>query len=285
MLPEALIEPTLKKWHCNALGGHLGAKKLLSIVSKRFVIPRGSRVAKKITTTCATCVRRKANAKKNGLLASKPPTEPWRTVAMDFAGPYTTSRSGMAYVLVFVDHFTKWVELVPTSDQTAQTVVEQFFKRIICQHGCPEYLLSDNGPQFRSSAVDELCKNFGIRKIFSSAYYPQGDGYAERMMRTLNNSLAAMSSQCPFRWDAFLPGIQFAYNSASHEATGVSPFLATTGREPRVPGETAIAPNNEPQDLTVEYVRKLRNIIFRPHEAEQGSLFSVIGRECNNGTM
>ena len=133
-------------------------------------------------------------------------------MAVDFAGPLITSNNGSKYILVFMDQFTKWVELIPTQDQLATTVVQAFYTNIICRHGCPEYLLSDRGPQFSGALVDAMCAHFGIKKIFSSAYYPQGDGFAERFMRTMNNSLAALSREDPKHWHTYVPGLAFAYN-------------------------------------------------------------------------
>src|SRR5699024_6068371 len=204
--------------------------------------------------------QRKPPVQRLGLMASSPPTQPWDTIAMDFAGPLPTSTRGNRFVLVIVDQFTKWVELIPTADQLAGTVVQGVYERIICHHGCPVRLLSDNGPQFRSAIVESLCQYFGIQKIFSSAYYPQGDGYAERFMRTLNASLSALSAQDPGEWDRFVPGLQFAYNNAEHEATHYSPFELNTGRVARMPGEGNIPLGPSSSDRE-RYVRKLRFIV------------------------
>ena len=188
---------------------------------------------------------------------------------MDFAGPYTPSRNGARYVLRFIDQLTKWVELVAT--QLAITIIQKFYQNIICRHGCPKFLLSDRGPQFHGSLVAALCENFGIEKIFSSAYYPQGDGFAERFMRTLNNSLSALSRHDPERWDEFLSGLAFAHNSSGHAATGVSPFLLCTGRNPRLPGDSLV--ESGPLATTAsDYLKKLRNIISRSHERARNAV-------------
>lgn len=205
-------------------------------MSRHLILPGSSTQVKKIVQRCAVCMQRKPSMRKHGLMATQPPSVPWRTVAMDFAGPYPESADGNRYVLVFTDQFTKWVEIIPTKDQTALTVTKLFYDRIICHFGCPSRLLSDNGPQFRSALVHHLCKYFAIEKIFSSAYYPQGDGFAERFMRTLNNCLSACTRADPEHWDHYVPGIAFAYNSADHEATKVSPFELNTGRVARLPG-------------------------------------------------
>lgn len=106
--------------------------------------------------------------------------------------PYPKAKSGEKHVLVITDHFTKWVEPIPTRDQTSITVVRYFYERIICRFGRPRRLLSDNGPHFKADQFEALCRQFGIKKIFAFAYCPQEDGAAERMMRTMNNSLSVL---------------------------------------------------------------------------------------------
>jgi len=189
---------------------------------------------KEMLSKCEACARRKP-VQPHGPLKSEVPDEPWGTVAMDFCGPYPES-GGYKYVLVFVDQFTKWVELVPTANQDTLTVIRAMYEHIICRHGCPRRLLSDNGPSFRSKLLDKLCVHFGIKKVFSTAYYPQGDGYAERFMRTLNNSLSALTQHTGADWHQYLPGIAFGYNITDHRAIGTSPFELTHGRIPHLPG-------------------------------------------------
>ena len=184
---------------------------------------------------------------------------------MDFCGPYVTSESGNRYILVFIDTFTKYVELVPTPDQLAKTVCQSFYKEIVCRHGTPGRLLSDQGPQFKSELVESLCQIFGIRKIFSSAYYPQGDGLAERFMRTLNNSLAILSRNNISDWDVFVPGVQFAYNSSVNAATGTTPFSLVTGRVPSFPEEGWLRAAHSPKSHS-GFLRDLYATVARVHE-------------------
>jgi transposase InsO family protein len=266
VLPVSLALPLATQLHNHPLGAHLGARRLFSLLAPSFFIPNGRRLMAQVTKSCLPCLTRKAPRQHHGLLASQPPSESWAVVAMDFAGPLCRSAAGNSYVLVFIDSFSKWVELVPTVDQTALTVINAFYRHIICRHGCPKALLSDNGPQFRSAVVDSLCSQFSIKKIFSSIYYPQGDGFAERLMRTMNNSLSVLSRHNPTSWDDFLPGLAFAYNATEHAATAVSPFELNTGRLPRLPvaSQVVITPKSlRPADL--EYARRLRNIVSVAH--------------------
>ena len=267
LLPDSLLEQVVRALHEPPHHAHLGPRRTYAKVAELFSVSAGLRRVAEILSKCLPCRQRKPPLPAHGKLASSPPSRPWDTVAIDFCGPYITSDSGKRFILVMVDHFTKYVELVPTADQTAKTVCEAFYREIICRHGCPARLLSDQGPQFRSELLDQLCGIMGIRKIFSSAYYPQGDGMAERFMRTLNNSLSVLSRSRVRDWDSFVCGVQFAYNSSVHASTGATPFSLTTGRVPSFPEEGWMrrAAPHETQSQS-EFVRDLYSTIAKAHE-------------------
>lgn len=234
VLPERFRERAIEG--CHDLN-HSGARRTKALLRDRYFWPGLSDDVNAYVDACLECKQWKAPKPRQGLLASKPPTERWATVAADFFGPLPTSTRGNRFVMVIVDHFTKWVTLAACEDQLAGTVCRVFAEKIVAEHGCPQVFLSDNGPQFTSRLVKTLCAAFGIRKAFSSAYYPQGDGQAERFMRTMKGAMAILSRSDPLQWDDYLPAIQLAYNASQHAATGCSPFYLNTGRVPRLPNE------------------------------------------------
>ena len=152
-------------------------------------------------------------------------------VAMDFCRPYKKSDEGNQYVLVIIDQFTKWVELIPCKSATAAVVLDAFYKNVICRSGVPEQLLTDNGSHFLNYLVEVLCQVFGCFKAYSAPYYPEGDGQAERFMRNMNDSLAILCDQNVGEWDAFVPGVQYAYNTTTHSVTNITPYEMVFGKK------------------------------------------------------
>ena len=132
-LPESLLEATVKMLHEHPLGGHLGPVRLLSLLTAQFVLVSKGKVRRlrDLLKGCVPCQQRKPPLKKQGLMASKPPTTPWRMIAMDFVGPYLTSKDGFKYVLVMIDQFTKWVELAthqrPEVNHRRTGVLRQYY--------------------------------------------------------------------------------------------------------------------------------------------------------------
>ncbi|MFN9108612.1 MAG: transposase family protein [Bacteroidota bacterium] len=92
---------------------------------------------------------------------------------MDFVGPLPKTSNGNEYILVAVDHFSRWPELIATKDTTAETVATHLIDTVIARHGCPKRILSDRGAQFTSSLVKRLSERLLIKKIETSAYHPQ----------------------------------------------------------------------------------------------------------------
>ena len=69
----------------------------------------------------------------------------------------------VANVLVFQDHFTKYVLAYMIPDQTVKTIAKFLYGGYISIFGTPAKLLSDRGAHFLSSVIEEMCKILGIK--------------------------------------------------------------------------------------------------------------------------
>ena len=170
---------------------------------------------------------------------------------MDIFGPLTVTRRNNRFVVVFVDHFSKWPELVPCSTITAEVIAAILHNRLVCRFGCPRTLLTDRGPQFVASITRRLCERYGIRKVFTSAYHPQGDPVAEAFMKTLARSLSCLTQQYPAQWDELCDSVACAYRTSVHPATGETPFYMTYGRDAVLPQDLTILTPDTPTSETV----------------------------------
>ncbi|CAH1242593.1 NYNRIN [Branchiostoma lanceolatum] len=147
--------------------------------------------------------------------------------------------SGNKYVLVVSDIFSKYVNLYAIPRQDAATVADKLFRDFIGQHGVPDQLHSDQGPQYESHLISELCTRLGIRKSRTSPCHPQGDGQVERFNRTMKDILAKCLAGRENDWDRILPHVALAYNTSLHTTTKRSPFYLVHGREARLPVDVA----------------------------------------------
>jgi transposase InsO family protein len=90
----------------------------------------------------------------------------------------------------------------------------QFYEDVICQHGCPKELLTDQGTHFVNEMLDSLCKRLGVQHKLSTAYYPQTNGLVERFNRTLCEMLAKYSNEWKQDWDIFTISSLYVSNIA-----------------------------------------------------------------------
>jgi hypothetical protein len=60
--------------------------------------------------------------------------QPFQRMNIDLVGPLNTTKAGYTYILSCIDAFTNYVMFVPLLNKEAATVVEAFFRKVICVH-------------------------------------------------------------------------------------------------------------------------------------------------------
>ena len=151
---------------------------------------------------------------------------------------FPCSYGGNKYAIVFMDYLTKWPEVFPVPNQTAETIARALVE-VISHHGVPAKLLSDRGASFLSDVLQEVYKLLGIKKVNTSAYHPQSDGLVERFNRTVTDMLAKTVDQSGRDWDK-ISYVVYAYRTSVQESTKESPFFLLYGRDARLPTEAAL---------------------------------------------
>ena len=138
-------------------------------------------------------------------------------------------------LVVATEYLTKWPEAKAIQDTKATTIAKFIYEEIICRHGYPKVLLSDQETPFCNELVDSLYKLMTIRHQLSSAYHPQTNGLTERFNKTLCNTLAKYVSDYGDTWDTFLNAALFAYRTVQNHTTKYTPFKLLYGREAVLP--------------------------------------------------
>jgi len=80
---------------------------------------------------------------------------------------------GNKYLLTFQDNLTKFNKAIPLPNQKATTVAKEFITKIICEHGIPKTVLTDQGTNFLSEIFKNVCKLLRITEIQTTAYHPE----------------------------------------------------------------------------------------------------------------
>ena len=271
LIPTGMIQGIMQRTHGGSHGGHFGYFKTLLKIKEKFYWPSLKTDVRRFIMSCALCWSVARNPE--GRLRPKamlPTGSPGEVIAMDFFGPLPITNRKNRFILVIIDHFTRWVLVEPLKDAKAHSVTRTIIDRWIPTHGLPRIILSDNGPHFRSKTTTQLCEKLGIRNIFSTPYHPQGNGVVEAFMRPLKKILSVQVSQVGNHWDLCCSAASYAYNSTPHVTTRRSPFYLMHGFEAFLPIQRELEMPDEPKqsDVWIRALWDARRQVFNDYIVE-----------------
>ena len=177
MIPVSLQASTLHKLH----QGHQGIQRCRLRANSAVWWLGISRQISELVSQCPQCCQ-DAPPRKEPLISTPLPEFPWQRAATDLF-----ELRGETY-LVVVDYFSRYPEVVQLRSTTSHAVIGAL-KAVFGRHGVPETLVSDNGPQYSSAEFAEFASAYGFKHSTSSPHYPQSNGLAERMVKTVKGLL------------------------------------------------------------------------------------------------
>jgi site-specific DNA-cytosine methylase len=222
--------------------GHFGQKRTYSLVAAGYWWHGMRTQVNRVVQMCTTCDRVKAHFDKasSPQLQSLPIMGMFYRWSLDLAGPLPLSRKGNQYVLVMIEHFSKWIELVVLPTKLSKYTAEAFLQRVLAQFGAPAEVLTDQGTEFQGefSALLDKCL---IDHRLTSRDHPQADGLAERCVQTVKRALRKYAlEEDVHNWDRRVPWIAMGYRFSRQAALhSLSPYFLLFGRHPILPGVAA----------------------------------------------
>ena len=112
----------------------------------------------------------------------------------------------------------------PARNQTAHTTAEILYNKFKANYGFPSRLHSDQGPNFTSKIINELCRLTNMDKSRTTPYHPMGNGMCELFNRTLLDMLGTLKSGEKKDWKSYITPLTYAYNCIRHETYRSSPI-------------------------------------------------------------
>ena len=163
VVPTGLRKRVLKLLH----RGHPGIQRMKSLARNYAYWPGMDKEIEQRVCRCTPCAAAAKQPIKATLHSWPPATKPWERIHIDYAGPHLGKQ-----FLIVVDAHSKYPEVVPVPSITSrQTVIA--LRKLWAQHGVPETIVSDNGPQFTSREFKEFCSTNAVNHILSPRYHPQ----------------------------------------------------------------------------------------------------------------
>ena len=163
------------------------------------------------------------------------PDRPFDKIALNLVTDCKTSTSGNKHILTIIDHLTGWPEAFTIPDKSADTIVATFINEYLPVHMCSQYILSDNGTEFKNSLIDQVLQQLGIDRIFSAPYHPQSNGKLKVFHKYLKPTLKKLCEKDPANWDKYFNQVLTSYRIMPNLATAESSFFLVYGRDPNLP--------------------------------------------------
>ncbi|MDR3427814.1 reverse transcriptase domain-containing protein [Silvimonas sp.] len=224
------------------VAGHRGSDTTTAWLREVFFWPGLVSQVHQACRDCVICLKTRGGATvpREKLVVTRA-TRPNERLHFDFCyiREVTADTPGqVAHVLVIVDDFSRFVELVPAKSADSATVAGALLAWFARYGVCTQWT-SDRGPHFTSQIMATLADKLKARHHFTAPYAPWSNGLVERANKELKQLLSAFLLQhgmAPHQWPDALPVIQAAMNNTpSARLGGYTPLQAFMGHTPLNP--------------------------------------------------
>ncbi|GKT30630.1 hypothetical protein ADUPG1_005575, partial [Aduncisulcus paluster] len=130
--------------------GHASATSLMISLQKEGVRFAGmERLAKELISSCVYCQKlsRKGYKRAFATIASR---KAFEEVSIDTLGPIPEDVHGFKFLLVCIDAFTRFTEIIPIISTSGEEAAMALLTHVIGRYGIPKKIRSDGGPQFKN---------------------------------------------------------------------------------------------------------------------------------------
>jgi transposase InsO family protein len=225
--------------------GHLGEKRTAALLMMRYWWRNLYSDASAVVKACENCSRAKAAfIHRPTELDPLPIKGMFYRWGVDFVGDLPPTPRGNRYALVWVEHWSKVVTIVPVPDKEAATATYAFLHNILARFGAPAEVVTDQGGEWEREFHRLLTEAMGDHRI-TSAKHPSSNGLAERVVQTLKQALrrAARDAEVSTDWGIHSTWLALGYNCFPQASTRIAPYQVLYGRIPTIPSAVQEAMN------------------------------------------
>ena len=225
-------------WHRRF--GHLGAQGMQTLAKNEMVSGLDFDWRQE-SSFCESCVQGKSHRLPFQVSTVKRADHPLELIHSDVCGKIgTQSLGGGEYFVTFVDDHTRhvWIYILKHKGEVLQRFQE--WKAMVEKSSGRKVktLRSDNGGEYTSTEFTSYLTKEGIKHQVTTPHTPQQNGVAERLNRTLIESVRTMlaDSKLPHRfWAEALSTAVYLRNRSSTKAlAGITPHESWSGTKPNV---------------------------------------------------
>ena len=265
--------------------GYLGTERVIELARDRFYWPHMARDIEHYISSMCPCLQwKKPTFLPKAQAKSITTCFPLELISIDFVH-LERSTGGYEYLLVIVDHFTRFAQAYPTMNKSAKTAADKIFSDFILRFGFPQRIHHDQGREFENDLFHHLEQLTGIPRSRTTPYHPMGNSQCERFNQTLLAMLRSMADSQKTNWSKHVNKMVFAYNCTKNDATGFSPFELLFGRKPKLPLDVIFGNAQTPLSRKYpDYVKQWKQAMEEAHRiaAEKAGQCAARGRDRYN---
>ena len=139
-----------------------------------------------VIQACEACQETRPANHSEPLTLHEIPSAPWKKMGTDLF-----EIDGVTYV-ISADYFSKFPVTTQINKASSSTVAMET-KKTLALFGKPDIIVSDNGPQFIGKPYQDFMASWEIQHVTSSPRYPKSNGFIERQVQTVKNTIKKMS--------------------------------------------------------------------------------------------
>ena len=230
VIPKSMRDAVIKLFQDEKVGGHQGREKTKERIRQRAYWYGMATNIDIYIATCRKCSMNKRSRRPRAPLQNFQAGYPGDRVHLDMLGPFCESLQGHKYVLMIIDQFTRWLEMMPLAVQDAESVAKAFFESYVVRFGAPWCVNTDQGRNFYSEMFKTFCALLEVGKTRTTPYRPSSNGQVERYNQLVLNYLRCFLGNQQRMWDTYLPPLGMSVRYMVNRNTGFTPNFLQLGR-------------------------------------------------------
>ena len=268
----------------NCTIGHFGVHRTIELLKKNNLAWECENLETdvlKFIHSCPTCQKiRLRQGEMNPSLSTTARYEPFECLSVDTMGPFPADERGNKYIIVIIDCFSRFVELVAAPDATAESACHAMLS-VVGRYGPPREIQSDNGPQYVAKIFENLTKFMDSGRKKTLAYRHESNGIVERSNQEVLKHLRAIvfDKRLKSSWSLSIPLVMRIMNSSTHSSTGNSPMRILFGDNISSNRGLLTTWNKLPEEIAYEeYIQKLNDNLKTIIDASQKHQRTIVQR-------
>ena len=177
MLPKVYHKIAITAAH----QGHQGIVKTKTLLRSKVFFFNMNKLVEEEIGNCITCQSLTPPKRSPPIISTKMSEKVWKTINMNYLVPLPNGK----YCSVLIDQRSR-DPIVAFTTSTDATSLIKVLENVFAQYGLPDRVITDNGPSFSSTNVQNYFKSKRTYHQRITPRWPRANGEVERFMQPLS---------------------------------------------------------------------------------------------------